>query len=99
MEAKHLSDPQKRLSPEFKSYQEFFNAKLKQQEALIKDLRLHQRHIKDNTENYSNQMRLFKNLHTLLDMKRKTQAEGGDGLVGYQDSQAKGYDRFVVRDD
>lgn len=65
---------------------------------LIKELRAHQRHIKDNTENYSNQMSLFKNLRTLLEIKRKTLAEGGDGLVGYQDSQAKGYDRFVVRD-
>ena len=27
-EAKHLADPAKRLSPEFKSYQEFFNAKV-----------------------------------------------------------------------
>lgn len=97
-EAKHLADPNKRLSPEFKSYQEFFNAKLRQQEVLIKELRAHQRHIKDNTENYSNQMSLFKNLRTLLEIKRKTLAEGGDGLVGYQDSQAKGYDRFVVRD-
>jgi len=43
-------------------------------------------------------MRLFKNLRALLDIKRKTQAEGGDGLVGYQDSQARGYDRFVVRE-
>jgi hypothetical protein len=43
-------------------------------------------------------MRLFRDLKTLLEVKRKTLAEGGDGLVGYQDSQAKGYDRFVVRD-
>ncbi len=43
-------------------------------------------------------MRLFKNLRALLDVKRKTTAEGGDGLIGYQDSQARGYDRFVVRD-
>jgi len=43
-------------------------------------------------------MRLFKNLRALLDVKRKTLAEGGDGLVGYQDSQARGYDRFVVRE-
>lgn len=71
---------------------------MRQQESLIKDLRTHQRHIKDNTENYSNQMSLFKNLRALLDIKRKTQAEGNDGLVGYQDSQAQGYDRFVVRD-
>jgi hypothetical protein len=27
-EAKHLSDPNKRLSPDFKSYQEFFNEKV-----------------------------------------------------------------------
>lgn len=53
---------------------------------LIKELRAHQRHIKDNTENYSNQMNLFKNLRTILEIKRKTLAEGGDGLVGYQDS-------------
>ena len=44
------------------------------------------------------QMHLFKNLHSLLQAKRKTMAEGGDGLVGYQDSQAQGYDRFVVRE-
>ena len=28
LESKYLADPQKRLSPEFKSYQEFFNAKV-----------------------------------------------------------------------
>jgi hypothetical protein len=43
-------------------------------------------------------MTLFRNLQSLLEIKRKTVAEGGDGLVGYQDSQAQGYDRFVVRD-
>jgi len=51
-EAKHISNPDKRLSAEFKSYQEFFNAKLRQQENVMKDLRAHQRHIKDNTENF-----------------------------------------------
>jgi hypothetical protein len=64
----------------------------------MKDLRAHQRHIKDNTENYSNQMKLYRDLRALLDVKRKTVAEGGDGLVGYQDTQARGFDRFVVRD-
>ena len=64
----------------------------------MKDLRAHQRHIKDNTENFSNQMKLFRDLRALLDVKRKTVAEGGDGLVGYQDTQARGFDRFVVRD-
>ena len=28
----------------------------------MKDLRAHQRHIKDNTENFGNQMQLFKDL-------------------------------------
>jgi len=43
-------------------------------------------------------MKLFKDLRALLDVKRKTVTEGGDGLVGYQDTQARGFDRFVVRD-
>lgn len=64
----------------------------------MKDLRAHQRHIKDNTENYSSQMKLFRDLRALLDVKRKTVAEGGDGLIGYQDTGARGFDRFVVRD-
>lgn len=34
-EAKHLADPSKRLSPEFKSYQEFFNAKVSIQEEIV----------------------------------------------------------------
>jgi hypothetical protein len=34
----------------------------------------------------------------LLDAKQRTVAQGGDGLVGYQDTQARGFDRFVVRD-
>jgi len=42
-------------------------------------------------------MTLFKNLRAVLEVKRKT-LHGNDGLVGYQDDQAKGYDRFVVRD-
>lgn len=55
-EAKHVSNPEKRLSQEFKSYQEFFNAKLRQQENVMKDLRAHQRHIKDNSDNFGTQM-------------------------------------------
>jgi hypothetical protein len=43
-------------------------------------------------------MRLFKNLRAVLEVKRKTLADGNNGLVGYQDDQAQGYDRFVVRD-
>ena len=64
----------------------------------MRDLRESQRHIKDNSENYSNQMKIFKDMRYLLDVKSRTMASGGDGLVGYQDTQARGFDRFVVRD-
>jgi len=63
----------------------------------MRELRETQRHIKDNSENYSNQMKIFKDLRYLLDVKTRTAATG-DGLVGYQDTQARGFDRFVVRD-
>lgn len=96
-EAKFLNTPDKRLSQEFKSYSEFFNAKLRQQENIIKDLKNHQRHIKDNTENYALQVKLFKDLRTLLEIKRRNM-HGGDGMIGYQDTQARGIDRFVVRE-
>jgi len=43
-------------------------------------------------------MQLFTNLKHLLKVKAKTAKEGGDGLVGYQDTNAQGFDRFVVRD-
>lgn len=33
-----------------------------------------------------------------MDVKRKTLAEGGDGLIGFQDNAARGHDRFVVRE-
>ena len=49
----------------------------------MRELRETQRHIKDNSENYSNQMRIFKDLRYLLDVKSRTAANGGDGLVGY----------------
>ncbi len=52
-EAKFINQPDKKLTNEFKSYQDFFNAKLRQQENIIKDLKAHQKHIKDNSENYA----------------------------------------------
>lgn len=52
-EAKYINAPDKRFSNEFKSYSDFFNAKLRQQENLMKDLKNHQKHIKDNSENYA----------------------------------------------
>lgn len=65
----------------------------------MKDLKNHQRHIKDNSENYSLQAKLFKDLRSLLEIKRRTVLNGGgDGMVGYQDTDARGFDRFVVRD-
>ena len=48
----------------------------------MRELREQQRHIKDNSENYSNQMKIFKDLRYLLDVKTRT-GGGGDGLVGY----------------
>lgn len=65
----------------------------------MKDLKNHQRHIKDNSENYSTQVKLFRDLRTLLDIKRRCQVQGGgDGLAGHEDTNARGFDRFVVRD-
>jgi len=43
-------------------------------------------------------MKSFRNLQNLLEIKRKTVADRGDNLVGYQDNAAQGYDRFVVRE-
>ena len=99
-EAKFLNNPDASLTAEFKSYSVFFNAKLRQQENIVKDLKAHQKHIKDNSENYAEQMKLFKNLKQLLEVKRRTVKEGGadGGLVGYHDTNAQNFDRFVVRD-
>lgn len=93
-----MSNPDKRLLPEVKTFQEYFQIKLKQQEDIMKVLREHQRDIKDNAENFSRQMRLFRDLRSLLETKQRTLAQGGDGMIGYQDTQARGFDRFVVRD-
>ena len=44
-------------------------------------------------------MKLFKDLRGLLEIKRRTVNQGGnDGLIGYQNTQARGYDNFIVRD-
>ena len=65
---------------------------------IIGDLRNHQRQIKENTEYYQTQMKSFRNLQAILEIKRKSVADRGDNLIGYQDNQAQGYDRFVVRE-
>ena len=53
-EAGYISNPDKRLMPDVKTFHEYFKIKQEQQETVIRDLREHQRHIKDNSENYSN---------------------------------------------
>lgn len=76
-----------------------FCVQLRQQENIVKDLKNHQRHIKDNTENYSLQVKLFKDLRTLLEIKKRSVVQGGnDGMIGYQDTQAIGFNRFVIRE-
>lgn len=98
-ESKFMTQPDKKLTNEFKSYQDFFKAKLAQQENIIKDLKNHQKHIKDNSENFVEQMNMFKNLKQLLLIKARHAKDGGDeGMIGYQDQNAQGFDRFVVRD-
>ena len=97
-EAQYISNPDKRLMPDFKTFHDYFKYKQDQQETVMTDLRQTQRHIKDNSENYSNQMKIFKDLRYLLDVKTRTATNQGDGLVGYQDTQARGFDRFVVRE-
>ena len=99
-EQKFINQPDKKLTNEFKSYSDFFNAKLRQQDNILNDLKAHQKHIKDNAVTYAEQMGLFKNLKSLLEVKRRTAKDGGAdaGMIGYQDSNAQGFDRFVVRD-
>ena len=44
------------------------------------------------------QVKLFKDLRSLLEIKRKVAMTGGDdGYRGYQDQEARGYERFVVQ--
>lgn len=96
-EAKFLNTNDKRFSPEFKSYTDFFQTKLRQQENVLRDMKDHQRHIKDNAHHYQRQGELFRNLTQLLEIKKQiTIHGGGDGLVGRQDKNAAGFDRFVL---
>ena len=43
-------------------------------------------------------MTLFKNLRAILEVKRRTLKQAGEQLAGYEDTNAQGFDRFVVRD-
>ncbi len=53
-EAQYISNPDKRLMPDVKTFHEYFKIKQEQQETVMRELRETQRHIKDNSENYSN---------------------------------------------
>jgi len=43
-------------------------------------------------------MNLFKSLRSILEVKRRTLKQSGEQLAGYEDTNAQGFDRFVVRD-
>ena len=43
-------------------------------------------------------MILFKNLKAVLEVKKRTIKQSGEQLAGYEDTNAQGFDRFVVRD-
>jgi len=43
-------------------------------------------------------MELFKNLKKILEVKKRTLRQSGEQLAGYEDTDARGFDRFVVRD-
>ena len=42
------------MMPDVKTFHEYFKIKQEQQEQVMRDLRETQKHIKDNSENYSN---------------------------------------------
>lgn len=100
METQFQKNPDARFDDKYKSLSEMYSAKLEQQESMIKDLKKHQKHVKDNLENYSLQVKLFSDLQKILEVKKHVlQHGGGDGMMGYEDKAASGYERFVVRDE
>lgn len=66
---------------------------------MIVDLKKHQRYVKENFENNTLQVVLYQNLLKILDVRRKTiNQTGADEEIGYQDDQAAGFDRLIVRE-
>lgn len=98
-ESQFLKNPEARLHDDFKSYSEMYALKLEQQEEMIKDLKKHQRYVKDNLENNSLQVKLFGDLAKILEVKRHCLLAGDSYGIGYEDKDATGYDRFVLRDE
>ena len=98
-ETQFLKNPDARFSDDFKSVSEMYNAKLEQEDEMIRDLKKHQRYVKDNLENNSLQVRLFDDLAKILHVKKGAVLAGDNTGIGYEDKNAKDYDRFVLRDD
>lgn len=69
------NEPESRLTPDHKTYCDYFNAKLAQQNTVIEDLKAHQKHIKENYDRYAGQVDLFTQMRYLLEMKKKTHLE------------------------
>ncbi|CAM9370810.1 unnamed protein product [Ectocarpus sp. 13 AM-2016] len=72
-----------RLLPEFQCHRDLYEHKLRQQEALSKQLRRQQRSIKENEGSSTVQRRMFGGLHALLKCKVALNGGGaGDDLLG-----------------
>lgn len=99
METQFLKNPEARFSDDFKSLSEMYSAKLEQQDEMVKDLKKHQRYVKDNLENNSLQVKLFGDLSKILEVKKHALMSGDNQYIGYEDKDATGYDRFVLRDE
>ena len=99
METQFLKTPDARFSDDFKSVSEMYSAKLEQEDEMIKDLKKHQRYVKDNLENNGLQVKLFGDLARILEVKRHALLAGDQDGIGYEDKGAAGYDRFVLREE
>ena len=99
METQFQKNPDARFSDDFKSVSEMYSAKLEQEDETIRDLKKHQRYVKDNLENNSLQVRLFDDLAKILAVKKRSALSGEAAGIGYEDKNAKDYDRFVLRED
>jgi intraflagellar transport protein 81 len=99
MEAQFQKNPDSRFSDDFKSLTELYGAKLEQQDEQVRDMKKHQKYVKDNLENNSLQVKLFSNLTRILEAKKHAILAGDQNGIGYEDKGASGYDRFVLRDE
>lgn len=68
-----------RLLPEFQCYRDLYEHKLRQQEALSKQLRRQQRTIKESEGDSTTQRKMFAGLHTLLKCKLQITVRAASG--------------------